>query len=32
MSFNLIAEPWIPVRRRSGLADRIAPWQLTDRR
>lgn len=27
---NLIEERWIPVRRRSGLAGRIAPWELTD--
>lgn len=27
---NLINDPWIPVRRRSGAYELIAPWQLTD--
>ncbi len=27
---NLITDPWIPVTRRSGRRERIAPWQLTD--
>lgn len=27
---NLLETPWIPVRRRSGAALRIAPWQVTD--
>lgn len=27
---NLIDDPWIPVRRRSGAVQWIAPWQLTD--
>ena len=31
MSFNLIATPWLPVRRRSGETERIPPWQITDR-
>ncbi len=26
---NLIRDPWIPVRRRGGARERIAPWQLT---
>lgn len=30
MSQNLILERWIPVRRRSGERERIAPWQVTD--
>lgn len=28
---NLIEDSWIPVRRRSGLEERVAPWQVTDR-
>ena len=28
--FNLIEEPWLPVRRRSGAVERIAPWSITD--
>ena len=28
MRFNLLTEPWLPVRRKSGLSDRIAPWQV----
>lgn len=27
---NLIDDPWIPVRRRSGPVEWIAPWQLTE--
>ena len=27
---NLLLDPWIPIRRSSGKADRIAPWQLTE--
>ena len=27
---NLIKDPWIPVRRESGMEDIIAPWQLTE--
>ena len=27
---NLIEDPWIPARRRSGVAGRIAPWELTE--
>ena len=27
---NLIDDPWIPVRRRGGEQERLAPWQLTD--
>jgi len=27
---NLIRDPWIPVRHRSGAAARIAPWQITE--
>lgn len=30
MSFNLIDEAWIPVRRQSGMRSSIAPWQLTE--
>ena len=29
--FNLLDEKWIPVRRRSGLLDNIAPWQVADK-
>ncbi|MBI4720105.1 MAG: type I-E CRISPR-associated protein Cse1/CasA [Chitinivibrionia bacterium] len=28
---NLIQDRWIPVRRKSGALERIAPWQVTDR-
>ena len=28
---NLIHDPWLPIRRRSGAEERIAPWQITDR-
>lgn len=27
---NLIDDAWIPVRRKNGRIDRIAPWQITD--
>jgi len=27
---NLLFDPWIPVRRRSGKEVRIAPWQITE--
>lgn len=27
---NLIEDRWIPIRRQSGLEERIAPWQLTE--
>jgi CRISPR system Cascade subunit CasA len=30
MNFNLIDQAWIPVVRRDGRVDRIAPWQMTD--
>ena len=30
-AFNLIREPWLPVRRRSGIVERIQPWRITDR-
>ncbi|MBI3985314.1 MAG: type I-E CRISPR-associated protein Cse1/CasA [Lentisphaerae bacterium] len=30
MSYNLIHEPWIPVRRQNGRSDWIAPWQITE--
>ena len=26
--FNVISDPWIPVRRRSGINERIAPWEI----
>lgn len=29
MDFNLIREKWIPVRRRDGTRERIAPWEIT---
>ncbi|MDX9858731.1 MAG: type I-E CRISPR-associated protein Cse1/CasA [candidate division Zixibacteria bacterium] len=28
---NLIDDPWIPVHRRDGTRELIAPWQITDR-
>jgi len=31
MTFNLIEQPWIPVRTVSGLRKSIAPWEITDR-
>lgn len=31
MPYSLIHERWLPVRRESGAAERIAPWQITDR-
>lgn len=31
MTFNLIREPWLPVRRRSGIVEHIPPWRITDR-
>lgn len=27
---NLINDPWVPIRRKSGTQDIIAPWQLTE--
>ena len=29
--FNLIDASWLPVRRRSGAIERIAPWRINDR-
>ena len=31
VAFNLIDEPWLPVRRRSGAVERIPPWRVNDR-
>ena len=31
MQFNLIDEQWIPVKRRDGASDMIAPWEVTDK-
>lgn len=28
--FNLMRAAWLPVRRRSGAVERVAPWQITD--
>src|SRR5580693_4909190 len=28
---NLLLDPWIPLRRRSGAVEVAAPWQITDR-
>lgn len=28
MIYNLVMEPWIPVRKADGTLDRIAPWQI----
>ena len=30
-TFNLLAEPWLPVQRRSGAVVHICPWQITNR-
>ena len=30
MPYNLIHQKWIPVKRKSGEHEKIAPWQLTD--
>lgn len=30
MPYNLLHENWLPVRRKSGLSERIKPWQMTD--
>lgn len=30
MDFNLILDRWIPVRRRDGMQELIAPWGITD--
>ena len=29
--FNLLADPWLPVRRGGGTVERIPPWRITDR-
>ena len=29
-TFNLIHEPWLPVRRRSGFVQSIQPWRITE--
>ena len=29
--FNLINEPWLPLRRRSGAVEHIPPWRINDR-
>ena len=29
--YNLIAVPWLPARRRSGVVEQIPPWRITDR-
>ena len=29
--FNLINEPWLPLRRRSGTVEHIQPWRINDR-
>ena len=31
MPYNLLHQRWIPVRRKSGKADWIAPWQIVER-
>ena len=28
---NLVNDPWIPILRKSGRKNRVAPWQLTER-
>lgn len=30
MTMNLITDAWIPIRRKSGIYERIAPWQITE--
>ena len=30
MPYNLLHENWLPVRRKSGLTECIAPWKMTD--
>ncbi len=30
VAYNLIDERWIPVRRKSGKVERIAPWQIAE--
>ena len=30
-AFNLIDEPWLPVRRRSGAVEHIPPWRVNER-
>ena len=30
-AFNLVRMRWLPIRRRSGMLERIAPWQVTER-
>jgi CRISPR system Cascade subunit CasA len=30
MQFNLIDEKWIPIKRRDGTEENIAPWEVTD--
>ena len=29
--FNLINEPWLPLRRRSGTVEHTPPWRINDR-
>ncbi|MFH1060486.1 MAG: type I-E CRISPR-associated protein Cse1/CasA, partial [Pseudomonadota bacterium] len=31
MPYNLMAEPWLPLRRRGGGVELVEPWRLTDR-
>ncbi|MFZ5584669.1 MAG: type I-E CRISPR-associated protein Cse1/CasA [Thermodesulfobacteriota bacterium] len=31
MPYNLMAEPWLPLRRRGGGVEWVEPWRLTDR-
>ena len=31
MPFNLMEEPWLPLRRRSGLLEWAPPWRISDR-
>lgn len=31
LTFNLIDQPWLPVRRRGGTVEHIPPWRITDR-
>ena len=31
MAFNLLTEPWLPLKRRSGVTEWVSPAHLTDR-
>jgi hypothetical protein len=31
MAFNFLTEPWLPLKRRSGVTQWVSPAHLTDR-